>query len=80
MATSDVVPMLYSSAPIIAAITTSRPVFDAAVGAQDNPMSEAVERQHLMRFGQAHFPGQAGELDRGFAGSHPCRRHAPRSE
>jgi len=40
--TSDVVPMLYSSAPIIAAITTSRPVFDAAVGAQDNPMSEAV--------------------------------------
>ena len=38
---------------------------EAAVGAQFDPVAQAVEGEHLIGFGQAHFPRRAGELDRG---------------
>ena len=59
MATSAAVPTPYSSAPIIAAITTSRPGAHAAIGAQRHALAQIVEREHLMRLGQAHLPRQA---------------------
>ena len=36
-----------------------------AVGLHDDPAAQVVEHQHLVRFGQAQFPGHAGVLDRG---------------
>ena len=33
------------------------PRFDAAVGAQHHAVTQTVQRQHLVHFGQAHFPG-----------------------
>ena len=35
-----------------------------AVGLHDDPAAQVVEHQHLVRFGQAQFPGRAGVLDR----------------
>ena len=64
MATRLAVPMPNSSAPSIAAITTSRPVLMPAIGAQLHAMAQPVEHQHLMRLRQAHLPGQAGVFDR----------------
>ena len=37
---------------------------DAAVGAQLHAMPQAIEHQHLMRFGKPHLPRQPGVLDR----------------
>ena len=37
----------------------------AAIGPQGDTVTQVVHRQNLMRFGQAHFPRQAGILDRG---------------
>ena len=36
----------------------------AAVGAQGHPVSQSVEKKHLMGLGDAHLPGPAGVLDR----------------
>ena len=36
-----------------------------AVGLHDDPAAQIVEHQHLVRLGQAQFPGSAGVLDRG---------------
>ena len=36
----------------------------AAVGAQRHSISQAIEQEHLVRFGYAHFPRPAGVLDR----------------
>jgi hypothetical protein len=41
------------------------PGFDAAVGAQRDLMAQAVEHEHLMRLGQAHFPRHASVFHRG---------------
>ena len=37
---------------------------DAAIGAQAHAVTQVVEHQGLMRFGEAHFPRNAGVLDR----------------
>ena len=37
----------------------------AAIGAQHDLAAQIVHAQHLMHFGQAHFPWQTGMLDRG---------------
>ena len=63
IATRLAVPMPNSSAPSMAAITTSRPVFMPAIRAQLHPVAQPVQHQHLVRLGQPHFPGQAGVLD-----------------
>ena len=44
------------------------PGLEAAVGAQLHPVAQAVQRQHLIGFGQAHFPRETGELDAGVRG------------
>ena len=36
-----------------------------AVGLDDDAAAQIVEHQHLLRFGQAQLPGDAGMLDRG---------------
>src|SRR3546814_8780944 len=38
---------------------------DAAVGAQQHVVAQAVQRQDLMHLRQPHLPGHAGILDRG---------------
>ena len=40
------------------------PGLDAAVGAQDHPVAQPVQRQHLIDLGHAHLPGEAGIFDR----------------
>ena len=35
-----------------------------AVGLHDDPAAQIVHHQHLVRLGQAQFPGNAGVLDR----------------
>ena len=77
IAISAAVPMPYSSAPIIAAITISRPGPQAAIGAQRHPFAQVVHRQNLMRLGQAHFPWQTGIFDAGRRARPPCRRCGP---
>ena len=54
-----------SSAPSIAAITTSRPVLSTAIRPQLHPVPQPVQHQHLMRLRQPHLPRQPGILDRG---------------
>ena len=61
--TSGAVAKPNSSAPRIAAITTSRPGLEAAVGLQHDAAAQVVEHQRLVRFGDAQFPRQAGVLD-----------------
>ena len=51
----------------------------AAIGAQRDLVAQVVERQHVVRFGKADLPRQAGELDRGLRAMRPCRRHGRRS-
>ena len=41
---------------------------EAAVGAQLDAVAQAVEGQHLIGFGQAHFPWRAGIFDAGLGG------------
>ena len=45
----------------------------AAIGAQRDLVAQVVERQHVVRFGQADLPRQAGELDRGLGRGRPRR-------
>ena len=52
-----------SSAPSIAAITTSRPVFRPPSVCSDDAAAQVVQHQRLVRFGDAEFPRQAGVLD-----------------
>jgi hypothetical protein len=40
------------------------PGLDAAVGAQLNTVTQAIEHQHLVCLGHAHFPGQTGIFHR----------------
>jgi hypothetical protein len=56
MATSAAVPKPYSSAPSSAAMMTSRPVLQAAVGAQRHVPAHAVEHEDLLRLGEAQSP------------------------
>ena len=65
MAIRLAVPMPNSSAPSMAAMTMSRPVFRPPSGAQPHAVAQLVQRQDLMHLRQPHLPGQAGELDRG---------------
>jgi len=41
------------------------PVFQLAVRFDDDARAQVVEDEGLMRFGQPHFPGNAGVLDAG---------------
>src|SRR3546814_790285 len=41
------------------------PGLEPAVGAQADAVAQPVERQHLIDFGQAHFPRRAGIFDAG---------------
>ena len=43
----------------------SRPGPQPAVGPEDHPLAQVVDRQHLVRLGKPHLPRQPGELDRG---------------
>ena len=51
-----------SSAPSMAAVTTSRPVLMPPSTPERHGVPQAVEGQHLMHFGEAHLPGHAGVL------------------
>ena len=42
--------------------------FKAAIGAQLDPVTQAVEREYLVGFGQTHFPRRAGIFDAGLRG------------
>ena len=46
-------------------MTMSRPGPQPAVGPEDHPLAQVVDRQHLVRLGEPHLPRQPGELDRG---------------
>ena len=35
-----------------------------AIGAQLDPVAQAIEREHLIGLRQAHFPGRTGKFDR----------------
>ena len=56
MATSEAVPMPYSSAPSMAAMTMSRPVLMPPSVRSVHRWRRWFERQHLVGFGQAHLP------------------------
>jgi hypothetical protein len=64
-ATSGAVAKPNSSAPSSAATTTSRPVLSCPSHLHDDAVAQVVEQQHLLRFGQAEFPGHAGVLETG---------------
>ena len=51
--------------PSSAAMTTSRPGLQLAVGLHDDAVAQAVEQQRLLRLGQAQLPRRAGVLERG---------------
>ena len=75
-ATMGAVPKPKLSAPMSAALITSRPVFKSAVGLQAHAMPQFIGAQRLMGLGQPQFPGRAGVLDRGQRDSRPCRRRS----
>ena len=62
--TSGAVAKPNSSAPSSAAITTSRPGLQLAVGLHDDAVAQAVEQQRLLRLGETELPRAAGVLER----------------
>ena len=54
-----------SSAPSIAAITTSRPVLRPPSVCRDDAAAQIVHHQRLVRLGNAQFPRQTGMFDAG---------------
>ena len=79
IAISAAVPMPYSSAPIIAAMTISRPVRKPPSVRKRDPVAQLVHRQNLMRLGQAHFPWQTGEFDDWSPETPRCHHYGPKS-
>ena len=53
-----------SSAPSSAAMITSRPGLQLAVGLHDDAVAQPVEQQRLLGLGQPELPRRAGVLDR----------------
>ena len=75
--TSGAVAKPNSSAPRMAAITTSRPVLRPPSVCRIDAAAQVVEHERLVRFGDAELPGQAGVLDAGerrSTGAAACRR------
>ena len=62
--TSGAVANPNSSAPSSAAITTSRPGLELAVGLHDDPVAQTVEHERLLGLGEAQLPRSAGVLER----------------
>ena len=63
MATSGAVEKPNSSAPSSAAMATSRPVWSLPSVWTTDAAAQIVHDQHLLGFGEAEFPGDAGVLD-----------------
>src|SRR3546814_9069642 len=56
------------------------PGLEPTVGAQPDAVAEAVERENLIDFGQAHFPRRAGIFDAGLGRGAGAASVARRSE
>ena len=63
MAISGMVAKPNSSAPSSAAIDDVAAGLQLAVGLHADAAAQIVQQQHLLRFGQSQFPGNAGVLD-----------------
>ena len=48
---------------------------ETAVGAQADAAAKTIVNEHLLRFGEAEFPGVAGVLDAGKRARRRCRQH-----
>ncbi len=70
-ATIGAVPKPKLSAPRMAALMTSRPVFRPPSTCTTDLAAQAVGHQGLLRLGQAQLPRAAGVLDRGQAALAP---------